>query len=189
MKWLSYCRTVIKKFNLIFKCLPCCRLNKNYSPSPLPLPQKGKCDSSLRSPFSWRLLLHRRHHCNAQYSHIPWKSRQFIPFSTSCPLPWRRHNSSRTKWLVFDNLLVLTLRFLMMISSRHCIVKLKIRCLFPSISLFWLSKREHSVKMSLQWLYSRIMALITSDNVLLLSPSFNEKMTADLEGGGCDGPL
>ena len=43
------------------------------------------------------------------------------------------------------------------------------------------------MKMSLQCVYLRIMALITSDNVLLSSPSFNEKTTAGFEWGGWNG--
>jgi hypothetical protein len=40
------------------------------------------------------------------------------------------------------------------------------------------------VKMLLQCAYSRILELITSGNVILLSPSFNEKTTAGFKGGG-----
>ncbi len=60
------------------------------------LPWKGECDSPLCPPFSWHLLLHRRCHCNAQYSHIFWTNWRCIQFSTSCYLlPWRRQDSSR----------------------------------------------------------------------------------------------
>ncbi len=38
--------------------------------------------------------------------------------------------------------------------------------------------------MSLQCAYSRILELITSGNVILSSPSFNEKTMAGFEGGG-----
>ena len=40
------------------------------------------------------------------------------------------------------------------------------------------------MKMSLQCTSSRILELITSGNVILSSPSFNEKTTAGFEGGG-----
>ncbi len=40
------------------------------------------------------------------------------------------------------------------------------------------------MKMLLQCAYSRILESITSGNVILSSPSFNEKMTAGFEGGG-----
>ena len=92
----------------------------------------------------------------------------------------------KMKWCLFADLLDLTLWFLM-ISSRRCIVILKTRLLLPLISLFWLSERERSLKMSLQCAYSRILELITSGNVILSSPSFNEKTTAGFEGGGSYG--
>ena len=40
------------------------------------------------------------------------------------------------------------------------------------------------MKMSLQCAYSRILELIALGNVILSSPSFNEKTTAGFEGGG-----
>ncbi len=153
-----------------------------FSPSPLLLPRKGECDSHLRLPFSWQLPFHWRCHRNARYFQIHSKN-GWYPVFNFLSFAMKETRFFKMKWCEFADLLDLTLWFLM-ISSRRCIIILKTRLLLPSTSLFWLCERERSVKMLLHCAYSRILELITSGNVTLLSSSFNEKTTAGFEGGG-----
>ena len=128
----------------------------------------GQCDSHLRSPFSWQLLFHQRHHHNAQCTILTnsFKKWMMYPVFNFLSFAMKESRFFKMKWCVFADLLVSTLRFIMILLMR-CIVKLKTRLLLPLISLFWLSERERSMKMSLQCAYLRILELITSGNVIL----------------------